>query len=193
MTCHICPEPAIGQCPTCWKFYCASHGDILCQSCQPEPEQPTQDAPGLSGAAQMPGSMRATTLERVVPIAETKTCGKTELTLISLELYEDGFSLGYLARELEQPPPMSSATWMFPRMLTPLFSARDDRGSTYSAGFSGAGGGQGGVSRGGVRFTPSVDPTIKKLTLRVEQLAWMAHGGGPSRIDEGRWEFEVAL
>ena len=34
MECHVCGQPATGQCRACWKFYCAAHGDMVCQPCQ---------------------------------------------------------------------------------------------------------------------------------------------------------------
>ncbi|MCC6418570.1 MAG: hypothetical protein IT429_10070 [Gemmataceae bacterium] len=33
MLCHICREPAIGQCQNCNLFYCAEHGRVYCVSC----------------------------------------------------------------------------------------------------------------------------------------------------------------
>lgn len=33
MVCHVCGQPAVGQCKTCAKFYCNAHGDVICERC----------------------------------------------------------------------------------------------------------------------------------------------------------------
>jgi hypothetical protein len=33
MICHVCEKQAIGQCKSCGKFYCSSHGDVYCVKC----------------------------------------------------------------------------------------------------------------------------------------------------------------
>jgi hypothetical protein len=33
MLCHVCREPAIGQCRNCGLFYCAEHGRVYCITC----------------------------------------------------------------------------------------------------------------------------------------------------------------
>jgi hypothetical protein len=33
MICHVCEQPAIGQCKSCGKFYCQQHGDVYCVRC----------------------------------------------------------------------------------------------------------------------------------------------------------------
>jgi hypothetical protein len=34
MLCHVCGEPAIGQCRLCHQFYCAEHGRLFCVHCR---------------------------------------------------------------------------------------------------------------------------------------------------------------
>lgn len=33
MNCYICGKPAVGQCKSCGRFYCAEHGDVYCNEC----------------------------------------------------------------------------------------------------------------------------------------------------------------
>jgi hypothetical protein len=33
MACHLCGGPPVGQCRTCLRFYCRSHGDRVCAAC----------------------------------------------------------------------------------------------------------------------------------------------------------------
>jgi hypothetical protein len=33
MICHVCEQPASGQCQACGKFYCPQHGDMRCIRC----------------------------------------------------------------------------------------------------------------------------------------------------------------
>lgn len=55
MICHICHEPASGQCKSCLRFYCPRHGDLTCVECAhvtaepppapaPSPVEPESDA-----------------------------------------------------------------------------------------------------------------------------------------------------
>jgi hypothetical protein len=41
MLCHICGEPAIGQCRDCHEFHCGRHGRLYCVKCRvQEPPAP---------------------------------------------------------------------------------------------------------------------------------------------------------
>jgi hypothetical protein len=46
MICHVCHDPAIGQCKKCSKFYCPQHGDVECVKCR-EALQTTPAAPSI--------------------------------------------------------------------------------------------------------------------------------------------------
>jgi hypothetical protein len=59
MLCHVCGEPAIGQCRICHQFHCGRHGRQFCVVCREQedlaaPPAPVQPAPAesRSGAAQ---------------------------------------------------------------------------------------------------------------------------------------------
>lgn len=212
MRCHMCHEMAVGQCQSCWKFYCQAHGDILCEQCKPE--QPRTDVgahTSLTAAHQighaeeegqgtsshlpssLPGIMEARVLERVVPIAQTKTQGSTELTLLSLEVYDDGFILHYQLRALEEEREVRPGVMIFPGHPEVIFEIRDDLGNEYK-GFPGGAGGSHKQWRGEHRFTPRIDQKARTLHLRVEEVQWLAHGAGQrSRIQPGPWEFAVSL
>ncbi len=34
MLCHVCGEPAIGQCRLCHQYHCAEHGRLFCVQCR---------------------------------------------------------------------------------------------------------------------------------------------------------------
>jgi hypothetical protein len=73
MHCHICQQGAVGMCRTCFKFYCARHGDSLCQNCRekgwsnapaPRPMVATAPPPSvMMVAANLPKSDSARLLE----------------------------------------------------------------------------------------------------------------------------------
>jgi len=44
MICHVCHNPASGQCQVCARFYCPTHGYLVCTVCKENPEaaQPSQ-------------------------------------------------------------------------------------------------------------------------------------------------------
>lgn len=49
MLCHVCREPAIGQCKNCNMFYCAKHGRVYCVTCDDRALAAPPGARSLSG------------------------------------------------------------------------------------------------------------------------------------------------
>jgi hypothetical protein len=47
MICHVCHQPATGQCQRCSKFYCPVHGNVTCQPCHMAAYNPTAVAAPL--------------------------------------------------------------------------------------------------------------------------------------------------
>ena len=101
MNCHICSQPATGQCQVCSKFYCADHGDRVCQPCQKR-RHSTSTAGGAGppgdiaiGQDRLPQSSRVSypdikgqPLQRVIGVGQNARNGDTEVTLVDLEFLE---------------------------------------------------------------------------------------------------------
>jgi len=207
--CHICGEPSIGQCRSCWKFYCALHGDVVCERCRDDPAA-HQDFPWQAGRLRVrqvgpveeeadaqqvdfPDMKRGKVLERVVSVAQTRTQGETELTIISVDLYDDGFILNYRLRAPVEPMGLGFGMISLGSTGEILFKVADDRGAKYH-GMPGAGSGSGEYWRGDFTFTPRVNPQARELTIRVEEFEWMVRDPRQkSQLQLGPWEFRVPL
>src|SRR5438874_6279274 len=154
MHCHICDEPATGQCQTCWKFYCHAHGDVFCESCGP-----SQASSGSSRGVMMgrisppdstdkplvglrPGFNQANVLRGVLAIGEVRHTDRTDFSLLSLESYEDGFTVRWRMRG-KFPSPQGPLRPRFGGLHPTLLfgSVQDDLGTKYQGGFGGGGGG----------------------------------------------------
>jgi hypothetical protein len=53
MICHVCHQPASGQCKSCLRFYCPQHGDLTCVDCAgvragPPPAPEPTDGPAVA-------------------------------------------------------------------------------------------------------------------------------------------------
>ena len=115
---HICAESATGQCQVCWKFYCAEHGDRRCQTCQKQREasgdpsgwkpmgnvigEPRPPRSSRKPPPQPPGpDIERQPLQSVIGVAQNirlGDTGETEVTLVSLELFESGFVANFRIR-----------------------------------------------------------------------------------------------
>ena len=211
MNCHICDESATGQCQVCWKFYCASHGDRVCRSCQSQGG--TTAAPAgwdrmgaVVGEHRVPGSPRperppdieGQPLQRVIGVGQNiqlGEAGETEVTLVSLELFEGGFIANFRLRgwgpgtnphaDLRQPGFIRSPEF--------YVEAIDDQDNKYQA-FPGSGGGGRAHWRKSHRFSPELATAEGELHVTIEEIQWSPHGGGVrTLIETGPWQFDVPL
>jgi len=211
MICYICGQPAVGQCQSCWRFYCKEHGDLRCQNCarpaaaeprfgvSPPSFQVFRVERGAERRREGRRTMRVPwrpprlyTLERVIPVVQSQTCGQTELILVSIECYDDGFLVNYIVRGGPSPPrpKLALAGFHSPELW---WEASDDAGVVYQ-GMTRAGGGGAGDFRGSASFSPRLNPAASVLHLRVEEVQWLAHGPGQrSSVEAGPWQFEIAL
>jgi hypothetical protein len=163
-----------------------------------------------------------TNLQRVVPVGQTKTIRGGEMTLLSLELYDDGLILHWWLRASTGHESLTGAAFKDSPDLTPaeraefmhslfkriVVTARDDRGNNYQGGMGAVHWAESEVDqRGDARLTPAVHPGANRLTVRIEELVISQLGGQPAILmgedgrpfastatpDIGPWEFEVEL
>jgi hypothetical protein len=152
-----------------------------------------------------PGVVMALKLRRVLPIAESCTITEGELTLTSLELYDDGSILNYfiigndevLRRRTENEPEMQrlsrlndrDAMRRYVEANLPVFIGRsvylrmqDDLGSTYDGLSPSASGGENRweTSYG---FTPAVPLEAKRLRVQVFEGDWQRETGEATKRD----------
>src|SRR5262245_35100753 len=106
MNCHICRQPATFQCRFCWAFYCPEHQAGLDHPCTSGFWSRSQRL-GIAfsagtdfeevrkkfeeAQAQPDPAFRGMQLKRVIPVVQSQTIGKTEVTITAVEEFEDGF------------------------------------------------------------------------------------------------------
>jgi len=223
MRCHICDKPSIGQCKSCWKFYCKDHGDVFCQKCsegeaaewhpahgrwwvgneltastpvimEAQAIGPDESAEQIRKALdEFPAlKFKGEELLRVVPVVQEQTMGKTRLTIISLELYSDGFTMQYEVARIDAPADPRLAM-MEPSYPEVHWEASDDTGAKY-VGMNLDGGSTERGWRTREVFAPCVSVGASRLTLVSGEILWMAFGPGMrSRVEPGPWRFEIPL
>jgi hypothetical protein len=142
-------------------------------------------------------------LRRVIAVGRAETRDGSEIALLSVELYADGFVAVLRLIPTDGDPPGWNAGPGRPPMAYPDLpvEARDDRGAVYR------GRPHGGTSGGGPgswqwrfhhRFTPALDPAARELRLTVPELRWtttFTSRGPPTleRTQAGPWSFAVPL
>ena len=210
MNCHVCAESATGQCQICWKFYCAEHGDRVCQTCQKQ-RQAVRDPSEWDRMDTVRGEHRPPrpprppgpdierqALQRVIGVGQNiqlGEAGETEVTLVSLELFEGGFIANFRLRgwgpgtnphaDLRQPGFIRSPEF--------YVEAIDDQDNKYQA-FPGSGGGGRAHWRKSHRFSPELATAEGELHVTIEEIQWSPHGGGVrTLIETGPWQFDVPL
>ncbi len=208
MKCHVCGEPSVGQCQSCWKFYCARHGDISCQKCADV--QAAAQEPSLTGDSDEPDNQESgegpvrlevipglqigdeEELRRVIPVVQSQTQRGSRVTVVSIEVYDIGFAVIHEWRRVRGSlKPHESDHWMSLPVVS--WSATDDKGREYRMGFSRSGG-DAHFLRQRTDFGPSLPPDAKLLMLSVEEMFWSERRPGQHpRVERGPWRFEVPL
>ncbi len=223
MKCHICGQPATGQCQTCSKFYCADHGDRVCQPCQERRHTPStaggadpsgeiaigQDRSPQSSRVSYP-DIKGQPLQRVIGVGQTARHGETEGTLVELEFlefYEDGFvpEDGFVANfTLKDWGSGSTHQAGLPvlgiiRIPTFYVKAADDQGNVYES-WRASRRGTRGQWRQVHHFAPALASSARLLHVSIDEIQWMAahepgvrSAGVRSVIEPGPWEFDVPL
>jgi hypothetical protein len=145
-------------------------------------------------------------LERVIPIAQTRALGDTEVTLISVEVYNGGFVLNHRIRSLGAKEDQRQAfhSWFskqeIPRSTSPdigfpevTWQASDDQESNYTSVPEGSGGSAADYS-GSTAFLPTLSKEATRLVISLDEVRWMpVNRRQRSRVDPGPWRFEVPL
>jgi hypothetical protein len=143
----------------------------------------------------MPNSRGATPqphhLLRVLPIARTRDLGAGNITLISLEIYAEGFLVHTQMRHTRERADRTghggageSSTWRRAEVASPevIFQAGDDRGGTYGCWSSGGYGGGAAPDemlwRRDYVFAPALNPAAAELRLIVTTIEWVRYGTG---------------
>ncbi len=125
----------------------------------------------------------ATTLERVVPVAQKRTVGEITLALTSLELYGEGIGI---LRWLISHPSVSGSF-----MLEPDFEFRDASGRVLP--WSPRGAGASDTEADGeveIRTLPGSGTVVVEVS-RVASGAWDGEAEGPSY--DGPWTFSISI
>ena len=204
MNCRICAESATGQCQACWKFYCADHGDVVCQPCQAQRDATGPAAGPVSGGivigrpsstGSSPSNIEAQSLQRVIGAGQAVRHGQTEVTLVSLELYEQGFVVIFNLRDWGRGSTRDASLSDSDLFRAAMFDATavDDQGNVYG-GFPGSGGGNSGQWRQVQHFTPEVATARGHLHVSIKEIQWIAQGASArSTTEPGPWEFDISL
>jgi hypothetical protein len=110
------------------------------------------------------------TLVKVIPLNRVFEIKSGKLTLVSLEVYEEGSILRFhILRPASSTPAPTNAVDMLLNRQNVKFRLNDDVGSSYR-GMSGGGGGDSTNWEGSSRFWPRVPAEARQATLHV--LEW---------------------
>lgn len=194
MICFVCSEPAVGQCQVCWRFYCSQHGDRRCVECShstPSSEFMKPQGVGISSVeVRSLEPARVSNLQRVIASGEQQTYEGLSLSLVSVEVYDDGFAANFRLAFAE-----STAARRIPG-LTPLLavSAMDAQGTTYYASPAPAIGPLGDW-HATIRFEPALHSAAGQLTASIVKIEWLPAPPTSEIITKwyGPWTFQVTL
>ena len=139
------------------------------------------------------------TFVRVVAIGQTRRHTDLALTLLSTELYTDGFLLHMLLlldKERPLPPSRGRHTPSPVDVPRPTFVVSDDRGNEYSV-WPSAWSGVRRKWRIVTQYSPALDPAARELRVAIPTLRWEGIDQQPSRstaeVQPGSWRFVIPL
>ena len=204
MNCHICSEPALGQCPVCEKFFCSAHGDKICQRCSQLTASGREE--GDQARLQLVRSdqhdlrhddarrrwlhLDKSIPERVIEVIGSYMHGERTVTLVSLELYKIGFLADFRFDGME------GGQLPLGHVFVPRISSRaiDDKGGSYKS-TSGTGKGNSGSQCLSCQYTPAVATEVRTLHVTIDDIEWIGYGILETRtvVEQGPWEFDVTL
>jgi hypothetical protein len=212
----MCDSPAIGQCQVCWRFYCHLHGELICDTCKAKspdwqaspfqdlshqvlvsgPDAPPPTAEQLQEMMSQLGIVRKTTLRRVIPVAQTQTMGDTQVTLASLDVYDECFVTRFLIRRLESQE-KDPVQGMFHGMPSMDWHITDNTGRMYRTSFDGGGGGSDDYHYE-MTVSPGLEKDVNRLDFVINEIEWntmpfMPQAFSRKKIEPGPWRFEVPV
>lgn len=122
-------------------------------------------------------------LRTVIAIAQTQAAAEIDVTLFSLESYENGFIvLGQHSAKYGEIG--QENIWH----AMPVLTARDDLGNEYQWWPVGSS-----RTRFSCQFSPAVHAGAAALTLTVTRFHWVFHTEQRVQVDDGPWIFTVSL
>jgi ClpA/ClpB-like protein len=127
------------------------------------------------------------TLLDVLPIVQTQQADRIEITLLSLERYDDGFVVNLRLATTDERVRLGYG------FLVPPAEASDDRGGHYKG--RSCGGGQiRRQERLSLAFQPALDAASRELRLDLPRISWPMVGVGQQEEQgAGPWTFTVTL
>ena len=137
-------------------------------------------------------------LQRVIAVAQKVQLGdtgETEVTLVSLELFESGFIANFRLRGwgTGSTPQDDPEQANINRGADYCVEEVDDNSNT-DQGRSGGGGGGNAHHRNNYRFTPGLTTADGLLHITIEEILWTSHRAGVRQmIETGPWKFDISL
>ncbi len=195
MHCFICNQPAIGQCQICWRFYCLQHGNRQCVECAGSvsradaPRPDVTDTGPVSIAVHPLGTIRSSQLQRVIALGERQEYQGLILSLISVEVYNDGFASNFRltftnSTDARQAPGAAPVL---------MANARDALGTGYYAP-SVLAMGPHGDWHASIRFEPALREKSDQLAVSVVKIEWLPQLPSSDIVKWfGPWTFQVPL
>jgi hypothetical protein len=154
----------------------------------------TEDADSSDPTLVLSRFMQGSVLRGVLAIADVVRSDRGDVSLLSLESYDDGFALFYRVTRTAAPSPDPVNLFlggMHPNLL--FGRAEDDLGNEYVGGLGGGSGG-GNQWRGEAMFTPAIAGGATRVLIRIEEIQWMSFlPGRRSHAEAGPWTFDVSL
>lgn len=134
------------------------------------------------------------TLERVIPVGQTETREGWTITCIAIELYDDGFRIGFRVYGAHTPTGN-------PRLALTVRDDRDTQYRPWGSGGNGSGFGQAYDWRLSANCTPQLDPTARELKVEIAEVQILEYDETRDERDRlfvgkrftGPWRFTIAL
>jgi len=196
MICFTCRQPAVGQCPICWRFYCSQHGNRRCFECfnsLPSSESAESQITGKGIASVEIRSLelgRASQLRRVVTSMQQHEHQNLIISLISVEVYDDGFAADFRLTFAD-----SVVAEQMPGQVPILFAGGTNTDGTACYASPTPAIGSLGDWRALIRFEPALRSASGEVSLSVVKIEWLPMPSTANPITRwyGPWSFQVTL
>ncbi len=197
MYCFMCGRPAASQCPICRRFYCPHHGGRRCVECTRSavesgalPFQTTDASLIIVSETQSLEPVRSGSLQRTIAVGAQQECQGLILSLISIEVYDDGFVANF--RLAVAGPPKSAE--QLPGVMPILTASATESDNVVYFAYPRPAMGPPGDWYASLRFAPPLRDTSRYLTIAVIKIEWLPRQPSSKIIEWlGPWTFEVTL